>query len=105
MIPRSADGKERILSLSYGKDSLACLGALEELGWTLDRIIHAEVWATPTIHADPPPMVEFKAKADTIIKSRWGITVEHIRADRSYEEVFYSKYSKGKKLAKSTAFR
>lgn len=37
---------EYVLSLSYGKDSLACLGAIEELGWPLDRITHAEVWAT-----------------------------------------------------------
>lgn len=42
---------EHILSLSYGKDSLACLGAIEQLGWPLDRIIHAEVWATDTIPA------------------------------------------------------
>ena len=28
---------EHILSLSYGKDSLACLGAIEELGWPLNR--------------------------------------------------------------------
>lgn len=57
---------EHILSLSYGKDSLACLGAIEALGWPLDRIVHAEVWATDTIPADLPPMVEFKAKADRI---------------------------------------
>lgn len=43
---------EHILSLSYGKDSLACLGAIEQLGLPLDRIIHAEVWATDTIPAD-----------------------------------------------------
>lgn len=66
-----------ILSLSYGKDSLACLGAIEQLGWPLTRIVHAEVWATDTIPADLPPMVEFKAKADKIIKERWGIEVEH----------------------------
>lgn len=59
---------EHILSLSYGKDSLACLGAIEQLGLPLDRIIHAEVWATDTIPADLPPMVEFKKKADAIIK-------------------------------------
>ena len=59
---------ENILSLSYGKDSLACLGAIEKLGWPLDRIVHAEVWATDTIPADLPPMVEFKTKADKIIK-------------------------------------
>ena len=80
---------EHILSLSYGKDSLACLGAIEELGWPLDRIIHAEVWATDTIPADPPPMVEFKAKADEIIKERYGLTVEHYRAKHSFDSAFH----------------
>ena len=84
-----------ILSLSYGKDSLACLGAIEKLGWTLDRIVYAEVWATDTIPADLPPMVEFKAKADGIIKARWGIEVEHIRHKLSYEEMFYRPICRG----------
>lgn len=87
-----------ILSLSYGKDSLACLEAIRLLGLPLDRIIHAEIWATDTIPADLPPMVEFKKKADKIIKERYGITVEHITAVErererervlSYEEQFY----------------
>ena len=73
---------EHILSLSYGKDSLACLGAIEELGLPLDRIIHAEVWATDTIPADLPPMVEFKKKADAIIKERWGIeSLLHVQGE------------------------
>lgn len=86
---------QHILSLSYGKDSLACLGAIEQLGWQLDRIVHAEVWATDTIPADLPPMVEFKAKANKIIKERWGIEVEHICAmakdgtKQTYEKLFY----------------
>ena len=71
-----------VLSLSYGKDSLACLGAIEQLGLPLTRIVHAEVWATDDIPADLPPMVEFKKKADKIIKDRWGIEVEHIYATR-----------------------
>ena len=86
---------EHVLNLSYGKDSLACLGAIEELGWPLDRIIHAEVWATDTIPADLPPMVEFKAKADVIIRERWGIEVEHVRAKKTYEQQFYTTYKKG----------
>ena len=80
---------EHILSLSYGKDSLACLGAIKELGLPLDRIIHAEIWATNTIPADLPPMVEFKAKADRIIEERYGITVEHVSAGVTYEDFFY----------------
>lgn len=82
---------ECILSLSYGKDSLACLGAIAELGWPLDRILTADVWATDTIPADLPPMVEFKAKADAIIRERWGIAVEHCDAGESYERHFYRK--------------
>ena len=78
-----------ILSLSYGKDSLACLGVIEKLGLPLTRIVHAEVWATDTIPADLPPMVEFKAKADKIIKERFGIEVEHTRAKVTYEQQFY----------------
>ena len=105
MINRSTDGKQRVLSLSYGKDSLACLGAIEQLGLPLDRIVHAEVWATDTIQADLPPMVEFKAKADAIIKERWGFEVEHYAAQNvdgvyknkiSFNDVFYKTLGKGK---------
>lgn len=89
MIPRSTDGKVRVLSLSYGKDSMACLGAIEQLGWTLDRIVTADVWATDTIPADLPPMVEFKDYADKVILERYGIEVEHYKPSKTYEERFY----------------
>lgn len=69
-----------VLSLSYGKDSLATIAACEQLGIPIHRIIHAEVWATDDISADLPPMVEFKKKADAIIKERWGLEVEHVCA-------------------------
>ena len=97
---------EYVLSLSYGKDSLACLEAIKQLGYPLDRIVHAECWATDTIPADLPPMVEFKKKADRQILDRYGITVEHICASRAverererervtYENTFYRRmYSK-----------
>ena len=89
---------EHILSLSYGKDSMACFGACELLGWPIDRVVTAEVWATDTIPADLPPMVEFKAKADKIIKDRWGIEVEHFSAQqagkrKTYENTFYKRVS------------
>lgn len=82
---------EHVLSLSYGKDSIACLAAIEKLGWPLDRIVHAEVWATDTIQADLPPMIEFKKKADAIIEKRWGIQVEHVFAIKNGEKLTYEK--------------
>lgn len=92
---------QHVLSLSYGKNSIACLGAIEQLGWPLDRIIHAEVWATETIPADLPLMVEFKPKVEEIIKKRWGIEVEHVCAmdgeeKRTYESMFYKLRKSGK---------
>ena len=100
---------ECVLSLSYGKDSLACLGAAEKLGIRIDRIIHAEVWATDDIPADLPIMIEFKEKADKIIKDRWGLEVEHYRATKTYEQCFYheirpetiaKRHEKGKQISK-----
>ena len=44
-----------------------------------------------TIPADLPPMVEFKAKADKIIKERWGIEVEHISVTKNGEKWTYEK--------------
>lgn len=98
---------KHILSLSYGKDSLACLGAMEKLGLPLDRIVHAEVWATDTIPADLPPMVEFKAKADEIIKKRWGIEVEHVCAKdmdgtkKTYDKIFYRVSAQSSKVGRN----
>lgn len=85
-----------VAALSYGKDSIAMLEAIHQLGYPLDAIVHSEVWATDTISADLPPMVEFKKKADKIIKQRYGIDVEHICAMRNgekltYEKLFYHK--------------
>jgi hypothetical protein len=85
------------LSISYGKDSLACIGACHHLGWKINRIVHAEVWATDTIPAELPPMIEFKKKADRIIQERYGLEVEHYRADVTYEQCFYLMNKSGKR--------
>lgn len=88
--------QEHVLSLSYGKDSLACIEACRLLGYPIDKIVHAEVWATETIPADLPPMVEFKKKADRIIKDRYGIEVEHVCA-RHTPGHKYGKFTEEKK--------
>jgi len=94
---------EYILNLSYGKDSIACIEAIKRLDLPLDRIIHAEIWATDTISADLPPMVEFKKKADSIIKKRYGLEVEHISfmkngKKQTFERQFYAINTKKKRI-------
>lgn len=94
---------KHIASLSYGKDSLAMLEAIHRLGYPLDEIIHVEIWATDTISANLPPVVEFKRHADRIIKERYGLDVRHVYATnedgskRTFEQMFYSVPSRRKK--------
>jgi len=101
MIQRELN-KQYILSLSYGKDSMACLEAINQLGYPLDKCVHSEVWATENISADLPEMVEFKEKADEIIKKRYGVEVEHVYATysdgskKTFENYFYRTKDKGK---------
>lgn len=89
---------QHIASLSYGKDSIAMLEVIKQHNMPLDRIVHVEIMATDTIPADLLPMMEFKVKADRIIKERYGIEVEHIHASKSFEQCFYNTYgSKSKR--------
>lgn len=87
-------------SISYGKDSLAMLEVIKRNNMPLDRIIHVDIMATKDIPADLPEMVEFKKKADKIIKERYGIEVEHLRGKESFEEYFYRIKIKGKRKGK-----
>ena len=66
-------------------------------GLPLNRIVTVDIMATPKLHSELPPMVEFKKKADAIIKERYGIEVEHITAEKSYEECFYTENTRGKR--------
>lgn len=80
---------EHIASISYGKDSLAMLEIIANNNLPLDRIVHIEIMATVDIPADLPEVSDWKQYADTVILSRYGISVEHISAGKSYEELFY----------------
>ncbi len=105
---------EYIASLSYGKDSMAMIHVIRDvLDLPLDRIITADIWATATIPADLPPMVEFKEYADREIKKRYGIDVEHFCAKKvsgthgdkvTFEDVFYHRTTKGKYVGEIKGF-
>lgn len=66
------------------------IDVIMEHGYFLDKVVHAQIMATPHISADLPPMEEFKAKADEILFHRYGIVVEHVRTKKSFEEQFYT---------------
>ena len=98
------NAEEYVLCTSMGKDSLGCLGAIKHLGWKLTRIVHAEVWATKDIPAELPPMVEFKKKAEELIKERYGLEIEHYSSGTTYEEEFYRVITAGERKGEIVGF-
>lgn len=73
------------------------LECIHRLALPLDRVITVDEWATDTMRAVLPDVVEFQFKADIEIKRRYGYTVEHIRSPHTFENLFYmemSRYSK-----------
>jgi len=95
---------ECVASISYGKDSLAMLEVIHQNKLPLTRIIHAEIWATKDIPADLPPMVDFKNKADKIIRDRYGIEVERVSSDYTFEEIYHRIRKRGKYPGKMYGF-
>lgn len=89
------DSTQYIARISYGKDSLKMLDVIHSRGLPLDRITTTDVWATDTISAILPEMMEFKARMDQIIWSMYHIEVEHLCAlnkdgsKKTYEQMFY----------------
>lgn len=81
--------KEYTACISYGKDSLAMLEIISKNRLPLTRIVHVEVMANESIPADLPEVVEWKEYADKIINERYGLKVERLRAEKTYEDLFY----------------
>lgn len=84
-----------IARISHGKDSLKMLDVIVTRGLPLDRITTTDVWATDTIRAELPEVVEAKDRIDEYIWKKYRIEVEHLCArnpdgtKRTYEQMFY----------------
>ena len=93
-----------VASLSYGKDSIAMLIKIKELGLPLDEVIFCEIMFDDKISGIHPRQLEFITKARKILKERFDIDVNHLKAIKSYKEQFYTKKEKGKRVGEIYGF-
>lgn len=93
-----------VASLSYGKDSLAMLIKIKELGLPLDEVIFCEIMFDDKISGIHPKQLEFINEARKILKERFDIDVIHLKAIKSYKEQFYTKKEKGKRVGEIYGF-
>lgn len=93
-----------VASLSYGKDSIAMLIKIKELGLPLDEVIFCEIMFDNEISGIHPRQLEFINNARKILKERFDIDVNHLKAIKSYKEQFYTKKEKGKRIGQIYGF-
>lgn len=86
---------EYIARISHGKDSLKMLDVIISRGYPLDRVTSTDVWATDTIRAELPGVVEDKERIEEWLWRTYRLEVEHLCArnadgsKRTYEQMFY----------------
>lgn len=85
-----------IASCSFGKDSLAMLIKIKELGLPLDEVIYCDIrFDNESCSGEMPLMKEFIPKAEKILKEKFDIEVKHLTYKRTFVEQFYTIKQRG----------
>lgn len=92
-----------IASCSFGKDSLAMLIKIKELGLPLDEVIYVDIRFDDEISGETPEMAAFIPKAEKILKETFDIEVTHLRGI-TFKEQFYKVKQRGKHIGDNYGF-
>jgi 3'-phosphoadenosine 5'-phosphosulfate sulfotransferase (PAPS reductase)/FAD synthetase len=92
-----------IASLSFGKDSLAMLIKIKELGLPLDEVIYCDIRFDENLSGEMPLMAEFIPKAEKILKDKFNIEVKHLKGV-TFKEQFYKIKKRGKHIGDNYGF-
>lgn len=84
-----------VLSLSYGKDSMALLLEVLRRKMPLDYVIFCDIKFNHCISGEHPLMAEWIPKAEKILKNNFDINVIHLTAKKNFTEQFYTIKQKG----------
>ena len=87
-----------IASCSFGKDSLAMIIKIKELGLPLDEVIYCDIKYDNELSGEMPLMAEFIPRAEKILKEKFDIEVKHLTYKKTFKEQFYTKKERGKHI-------
>ena len=85
-----------ILSLSFGKDSMALLVEVLRRKLPLDYVIFCDIRFNDKISGEHPIMAQWISTAEDILKNKWGVEVIHLTAKKNFYEQFYTIKEKGR---------
>lgn len=92
-----------VASLSFGKDSMAMLIKIKELGLPLDEVIYVDIMFDDDTSGETPEMASFITKAEKILKEKFNIEVTHLRGV-TFKEQFYKVKQRGKHVGDNYGF-
>ena len=92
-----------VASLSFGKDSMAMLIKIKELGLPLDEVIYVDIMFDDDTSGETPEMASFITKAEKILKEKFNIEVMHLRGV-TFKEQFYKVKQRGKHVGDNYGF-
>ena len=92
-----------VASCSFGKDSLAMLIKIKELGLPLDEVIYVDIRFDDDISGETPEMAGFIEKAEKILKEKFDITVTHLRGV-TFKKQFYTVKQRGNHIGDCYGF-
>ena len=92
-----------IASLSFGKDSMAMLIKIKELGLPLDEVIYVDIMFDDDTSGETPEMASFITKAEKILKEKFNVEVTHLRGV-TFKEQFYKIKQRGKHIGDNYGF-
>jgi len=92
-----------VASVSFGKDSLAQLIKIKELGLPLDEVIYVYIKFSDAIDGGYPLMNEWIPEAEKILYEDFGIEITHL-SGKSFVEQFFTRKRRGKNAGKIYGF-
>ena len=92
-----------VASLSFGKDSMAMIIKIKELGLPLDEVIYVDIMFDDDTSGETPEMASFITKAEKILKEKFNIEVTHLRGV-TFKEQFYKVKQRGKHVGDNYGF-
>ena len=92
-----------VASLSFGKDSMAMLIKIKELGLPLDEGIYVDIMFDDDTSGETPEMASFITKAEKILKEKFNVEVTHLRGV-TFKEQFYKIKQRGKHIGDNYGF-
>lgn len=93
-----------VLSLSFGKDSMALLLEVLKRHLPLHYVIFCDIKFDKNTSGEHPLMAEWIPQAEKILKDRFGVEVVHLTAKKNFVEQFYTIKEKGNHIGDNYGF-